>query len=306
MSYYEKYFKYKSKYLNLQQQIGGAGELKLYFLDKSALTKALEEDTRLLNKLKENKINIEKYIETLKKIKEFKIPSASQTGGINLNPFGKDPLKSIEKASKKEEKAKQKLDKKMEKKIEMITTETKKQVDKIGSKLEKLSELLNETDVNVTKCNLLYNGLPLYTGLTLTEKFTFKLDDFAPCVVYGKNMKLKGKNIGSNMTTDITGDYGENYENFISIIKDFEKLQYNVEYIVLVKEIVGGKDILICCFEYNIDKINIVDPIKFKNEKLKTYAVTGITIKKEIHRKLSENINLFDGDNREYIEKLIK
>ena len=45
MDFYQKYIKYKTKYVDLREQVGGAGELKVIFLNDEAVTKILEEDT---------------------------------------------------------------------------------------------------------------------------------------------------------------------------------------------------------------------------------------------------------------------
>jgi len=284
MDFQQKYLKYKTKYFQLKSQYGGSNDLKLYFLNQENLNKVLEEDSNIIKKLTESKTKIEKYIEDIKKYSKLtgqSSDSSSQAGGL----FG---LKSrserkIEKTQKKEEKAL----KKAEKASESIKSQASALVAKKQEQLQKLNivELLTDINLSSSKCNLINNGLPFYQSLKLTEKLTWSLDKFVPFVTYNKEFP--------------TG-YGDNYSKLQNLLQKYG----NTKYIVVVREITGQKDILICCFKVNDDKtIKIADPeelrITFKGNTSK-----GVELRKQIMDLLNNNISLLKIDNEEEKKKL--
>lgn len=287
MEFQQKYLKYKTKYFQLKSQHGGSNDLKVYFLNQENLNKVLEEDSNIIKKLTESKTKIEKYIEDIKKYSKLTGQSSdssttsSQTGG--LFGFKSRSERKIEKTQKKEEKALQKA----EKASESIKSQATALVAKKQEKLQKLNivELLTDINLSSSKCNLINNGLPFYQSLKLTEKLTWSIDKFVPFVTYNK---------------EFPNGYGDNYSKLQNLLQKYG----NTKYIVVVREITGQKDILICCFKVNDDKtIKIADPEELKTQ-FKGNTTKGVELRKQIMDLLNNNISLLKIDNEEEKKKL--
>lgn len=276
MDFYQKYMKYKTKYFNLREQTGGAGELKVIFLTNDTVSKILEEDTRLIEKLNNTKTKIKKYMDNL-----ISLFPATQIGGIgSIRDLGKSATQKALAAKKKAEKAEQKAS-------ESVSSAKKQTIEKIGKKMEELNKLLDETNTQTTKCNITENGMPFYNSLTLKEKITWKVEnlDNVHYTYYGKNMNTINKGKASGISADLKTGYGENYTN----LKDIAKNITNIKYIILVKDFAGSPDLFICCFKVDGDNIKIADPAELKKE-LKLGS-KGQEIKSEIMNIIKESIN---------------
>lgn len=276
MDFYQKYMKYKTKYFNLREQTGGAGELKVIFLTDDAVRKILEEDTRLIENLNNTKTKIEKYMKNL-------ILLFPQKGGIR---FFKDATQKALDVKKKADVS-----------ISSAKTQT---MEKVEKKIKELKILLDETLLQTTKCNITENGMPFYNSLTLKEKLTWKVEnlDNVHYTYYGKDMNTINKGKASGISANLKTGYGENYTNLKAIT---DKIS-GIKYIILVKDFAGSPDLFICCFKVDGTNIKIADPAELKKElklgtngqKIKTEIINII---KESIKKISdiEIINTLDG-----------
>jgi hypothetical protein len=294
MDFYQKYMKYKTKYFNLRNQTGGAGELKVIFLNDSAVRKILEEDTRLVDKLKEAERKINKYIteyQNLQQLKDTFKPKPAEPESQNGGLFQSSAKKELEKAQKQVKKAEDKTQKEQEKlrlaseklsstketsqkKVEeSIRKEETEKINKLKDKLNLIKKMIDETPLQTTKCNILENGMPFYNSLTLKEKLTFKIEDLPGVyhTFYGKKMKIRTNKLSDKIDeeVDLTKGYGENYNNLKDIVEKINTSNIDqnintsdekkIRLIIIVKDFAGSPDLFICCFyvKWSDDKTKV-------------------------------------------------
>ncbi len=315
--------KYKTKYFNLRNQTGGAGELKVIFLNDSAVRKILEEDTRLVDKLKEAERKINKYIDEYKSLQELKDTlklQPAQKGGLFSSP-----QEQAEKAKKQEEEA-QKLAEKAQKKVidsykkvdARIEKEKTEKINKLTDKLNLIKKMIDETPLQTTKCNILENGMPFYNSLTLKEKLTFKIEDLPGVyhTFYGKKMKIRTNKLSDKIDkeVDLTKGYGENYNNLKDIVQNINTSdEKKIRLIIIVKDFAGSPDLFICCFYVNwgedktkVERIGIFDSFKLQEifKDINYLGREGKKIKSEIETKIHELVKLLPDELKHSISKI--
>jgi hypothetical protein len=306
MDFYQKYLKYKSKYIDLRNQIGGAGELKLIFIDDNILNKIIEEDTRLLAKVDEAGKKISASMDEMGTILNLLSPGQTgQTGGIPdsfkgitntlsgiPNPFSgiKNRFSDIaqaERALKESKKKNEQAEKAAESAVYSIESAAIKRMDKIVDKLVLLQNLLSDVKTQTTKCNIIVNGMPFYNALSVKEKLTWKVEnlDNVHYTYYGKNMNTIVKNKSSSVFANLKDGYGDNYINLKNII---EKIP-DTKYILVVKDFAGSPDLFICCFTVDDGaNIRISDPNELKKQL--NFGVKGTDKKKDILKNLQPKL----------------
>jgi len=167
--------------------------------------------------------------------------------------------------------------------------------------MEELKTLLEDTNTQTTKCNIVENGMPFYNSLTLKEKLTWKVEnlDNVHYTYYGKDMNTIIKGKASGISANLKLGYGTEYKNLKEILQNIT----DTKYIVIVKDFAGSPDLFICCFKVDGENIKIADPEELKKEL--ELGGEGKRIKEKINIKLNELDNLLPEELKKSVTGIL-